>query len=430
VNPSAFANSKPHQDVMKSAGSPLLTSKDARRAPSGFLDFTAEELFIAGVVTAVVQFCTAFWYGVTPAQLDFSIFQRTTERFLEGLRMYSADAFDFTPPLFHVLLVPLAHVEPRIAFVLWTAANIALAWIVLRMVLHALPGAWPLRWVIAAWVINAAGVQMTLRLGQVSWLVALLVTCAWLSARSSRWVAAGIWMGVAIAFKPFLLVALPVFVVRKRWKTLAVCVPTIVACCGLGVVLFGWLAFTDWIGNLRGTPDPTYAMHFLNASWLGVMARARLPYLVGYVLSGLTIAVMLWRARSSGEDEAWLLLLIAAILASPVGWVYYQPMLLGPALALALSGRLPHARWVALTCFIPALSRNLFQQGPAFVAVTLGSIYFWGFLLALVGLVVRPWFEAAPSSRPFASNDVADATGDTAESAARLVPVSPSRACG
>lgn len=358
-------------------------------------DPSAKEWVIVGVVFAVVQFCTAFVYGVTPSALDFSIFLRTTERFLEGLRMYSADAFDFTPPLFHVLLLPLAHTDARLAFVAWTLANVGIAWLVFMRVVQNVPDAWPRRWMIAAWMVNAAGVQMTIRLGQVSWLVALLVTGAWLAARSSRWIPAGVWAGVAIAFKPFLLVVIPVFVVRKQWKALAVCVPTLLACCGLGVLLFGRLALTDWLGNLGATPEPTYATHFLNASWVGVTARAHLPYVLGAVFAALTICTMLWRVRSGDEDEAWLLLLITAMLASPMGWVYYQPMLLGPVVALAVRGRLVHFRWIALTCVAPPLGKTLFQTGPTIVSVTLGSVYFWGLLLAFVDLLHReplyPW---------------------------------------
>jgi hypothetical protein len=362
-------------------------------------DFSAKEAVIIGVVFAVVQFGTAFVYGVTGAALDFSIFLRTTERFVEGQRMYSADLFDFTPPLFHALLLPLVHTDPRIAFVVWTFANVIVAWVLVMKVLRVVPNAWTSRWVIAAWIVNAAGVQMAIRLGQVSWLVAAAVTCAWMAARSSRWVATGIWTGVAIAFKPFLLLALPVFVVRRQWKALAISIATVVACCGLGVVIFGWLAFADWLGNLRATPDPAYATHFLNASWLGFVARLGAPSVVASVLSAATIAVMLWRVRSSDEDEAWFLLLVAATLASPVGWVYYQPLLLGPAVALAMSGRLTRLRIVALTCVVPALSKNLFQE-PAVVAVTLGSIYFWGLLVTLVSMAFGSAVQVTTAPEP------------------------------
>ncbi len=99
---------------------------------------------------------------------------------------------------------------------------------------------------------------------------------------------------------------------------------------------------------------------------------------------------MLWRVRSSDEDTAWLLLLLAAILASPVGWVYYQPLLVGPGVALALSGRFPQFRWIAVTCVVPGLRTTLFQGSPL-VALTLGSVYFWGLLAAFVGLLRPNW---------------------------------------
>jgi hypothetical protein len=311
--------------------------------------------------------------------------------------MYSPESFDFTPPVFHVLLLPLAHVDPRLGYVIWTAFNVAIACIVFQMVLRAVPGAWTRRNLIAAWVVNAAGVQMTLRLGQVSWIVALLVTCAWIAARSSRPVAAGAWAGVAIALKPFLLLAVPVFVVRRQWKSVVSCVLTAGVSCALSALLFGQAAFADWLGNLRVVPDPVFATHFLNASWVAFVSRANGPYVVAMILSAATIMVMLWRVRTSDEDESWLLLLLAAILASPVGWVYYQPIFIGPAVALALGGRLKHLRWLALTCVVPALGKSLFQHGPMIVALTIGSVYFWGLLTVFIEGARQPECAVRPA---------------------------------
>lgn len=360
---------------------------------SGRFPFRPQEAVLAGIVTAVVQFATAFQYGIAK-ESDFAIFLRTAERFVDGRRMYSPSDVDFTPPHFHVVLLPLAHVDPGIAFVLWTTVNAVLAWMVLRLVLRGVPGAWERRWLIAGCVANAAGVQMTIRLGQVSWLVASLVTLAWLSARSSRPLASGLYAGLAIAFKPFLLVLVPVFIVRKQWRTLAGCVFTILMSLGLGVAVFGIEPLNDWVANLRLTPDPSYVTHFLNASWAGVVMRGHLPYAMVSMLAAATILVMLWHARSSDEDKAWLLAGIAALLASPVGWIYYQPVLLGPAVAVALSGRLTHVRWIVLASVIPGLSRTAFQQSGVVVALTLGSIYFWSFFAVFTQLV-RP--AAAPA---------------------------------
>jgi hypothetical protein len=64
--------------------------------------------------------------------------------------------------------------------------------------------------------------------------------------------------------------------------------------------------------------------------------------------------------------------------------VYYQPIFVGPAVALALGGRLKHLRWVVLTCVIPGLGKNLFQHGPMIVALTIGSVYFWGLLTVFI----------------------------------------------
>ncbi len=355
----------------------------------GLFAFTPKEAVIVGLAAAVVQVGKAI-ARVSPADVDFAIFHLTTQRFLNGVRMYSGEHVDFTPPLFHALIWPLATLDARSAFIVWTLANLALAWLVMRIILHEVPDVWARHryWMLAACVVNAAGVQATLRLGQVSWLVAIMIACAWRAARSSRWAAVGCWTGLAIAFKPFLLLALPVFLVRRRWTAVAVCLPAIALSCFIGIAVFGWTSFTDWIGNLRTVPGPKYLTYFLNASWPGVAARAHLPPIFAIVGSGVLVAVLLWRVRFANEDDSWLLLLIASLLVSPLGWIYYQPMLIGPALAVVISGRIPHPWWFTAAWMFPPIGRTFLQQESVAVAVSLGSIYFWGLFAAFVVLAI------------------------------------------
>ena len=352
-----------------------------------FSTFTARHGVVVGVVLVAVQFGAAYAYGIK-AETDFSIFQRTTERFVRGLPMYSPDFVDFTPPLFHAFLLPLVHVPPPLAFALWTVIGVAVATLVFLSVIRTVPGAWQRRWIIGAWIVNLAGVQMTVRLGQVSWLVAFLLTRAWISARDGRWTSTGVWGGLAIALKPFLLVILPVMAIRQQWKAMAVSVLTTAMCSLLGILCFGRPAFADWLHNLQLVPDPVYATHFLNASWAGFIARAAAPYWIGNAASAATIALVLLRVKTWDEDRTWFIVGVSALLASPVGWIYYYPMLLGPAVALAVDGRISHLGWLGFTSFFPPLSGSLFQGEAKIIAMTFGSVYFWGLLVAFVSTVV------------------------------------------
>jgi len=368
----------------------------ASDAGSGFFDFSANEAIVIGLVTSIVQFSMAFVRGIS-AETDFAIFQATAARFAAGQRMYSASSTDFTPPIFHVLLLPLAHLDPRIGFILWTLANVAVACLVVTIVLRSVPVAPWRRAAVVALVTNAAGVQMTIRLGQVSWIAALIVTLAWVDLRSGRHTTAGAWAGVAIALKPFLLLAIPVFVVRRQWKALATCILAILTSCLLSIGVFGELAFADWIQTLRAVPDPDYATHFLNASWVALTSRAHLPYFVGLSCSAATVGTMLWLVRTRNEDETWMLLLTGALLACPMGWVYYQPILLGPVVALAMAGRLTPLGLIVIVSVVPALNKDLFQHGSVLVALTIGSVYFWSFATLFVR---SAWMSATPSGRP------------------------------
>jgi hypothetical protein len=125
---------------------------------------------------------------------------------------------------------------------------------------------------------------------------------------------------------------------------------------------------------------------------------ARAPEALGLALSAATVLAMLWRVRTSDADEMWFLAVLASLLASPVEWVYYQPLLLGPGVALALSGRLSSVRWMAPAWVFPALNATMFERGPILVSISLGSIYFWGFALMFAGLLLRT--SARVSIRP------------------------------
>src|SRR5262249_52442499 len=52
-------------------------------------------------------------------------------------------------------------------------------------------------------------------------------------------------------------------------------------------------------------------------------------------------------ARNGDVDRAWVLGLLASLLASPLGWLYYLPFVAGPLLAMARRGDLSPRAWIA-----------------------------------------------------------------------------------
>ena len=236
-----------------------------------------------------------------------------------------------------------------------------------------------------------------------SWYLALLVTLGWRAARHGRWPAAGWWLGLAIGLKPFLLLFLPILVIRGRWLTACVSLVTAGGSVLAGAAIFGWPAVASWLALLRTAPPMAQVGYFINASWLAVVARTGLPLALGAAGSTVIIVATLIAARRADEDRAWLLTIVGALLASPLGWIYYTPLIIGPLVVLARSGGLPSwSWWLWPLLAFPPFSRYAFQQ-VRLISLLPGSMYTWGF----VGLWIAALWSRVDQRRTCASSEPA-----------------------
>jgi len=252
-------------------------------------------------------------------------------------------------------------------------------------------------------VLLCAGTGAVVHLGQVGWIVALITTLAWGAARHSRWRAAGLWLGCAAALKPFLLLFFLVLLVRRRWRALWFAAVAFAASIAIGAGVFGADALRDWIALLGAGAPPGQMSYFINASLPAILVRAGMAGSVA-LGSGLLVAVVsVWATRTIEEDLAWVIGLTCAILASPLGWIYYVPLLAAPLAGAATEGRLPGSTWrIWPLLAFPAFSRALFQSTPM-LAVSAGSLYSWALLL-LCAASVRAGGPATGTKPPGSAN--------------------------
>lgn len=353
--------------------------------PTTWRDETLTQAGIIGGALLLAHLVRALG-ALDPDHLDFSIFYIAARGWLHGEPLYSpqwpSPLVNYNPPHFHLLVLPLAALPLPAAFLAWTAGSGVLAALTARLAIHESGAEWTRhdRLVLIAGILTSAGVGAALRLGQLSWYLAVMMTLAWRSARRGSWLACGAWLGLSIGLKPFLLLFLPVLVIRGRWVAAGVSLLAAAGSIVAGGIVFGWPALEAWLTLLRTSAPPHQTVYFINASWTAVVSRSGLPLVLAALGSFAIAAVTILTARTADEDRAWLLTTVAALLASPLGWIYYTPLLLGPLVALAHEGRLPAWAWRLwpLLAF-PSFSRDAFQWAPLF-AVSLGSIYAWGFL--------------------------------------------------
>ena len=347
---------------------------DTRRASH---DDTA--LVIMGVLAACMTAYGVYaFYAVGMDRSDFYLFYRSGEAWSRGQTLYPLDENpNLNPPLaIAALFAPLALLPYVLAQTVWLAAGVvslAASTLAVKRALDLNPR--QTMWVLAIVNITHAAFLVWLQ-GQVTWLLLYPLTQAWLALRSGRLSAAGLWLAPAIAVKPILALlalALPVPV----WVVAGITSASVSA---LGVVWTGWPAWATW---LRVGSDVSWLSWPPNASLWGIAARVQSGTLKGLRMAdldpaatGAVVAALLigWLivVRVRHADRRFALALLWMVLASPLGWIYYLPLAIGPFVATWPASR---GVWLIVACTAIPFHMIQFWFAAPLVVRTLGCAY-------------------------------------------------------
>jgi alpha-1,2-mannosyltransferase len=319
--------------------------------------------------------------------------------------------WNMNPPHFHALLWPFVYLPIDPAFLIWAVLNVALSAVAVVAIAREIP----IRGHATAWFL---GIALTLIsepilawfvTGQLTGILFAAVTWIWVAIRRGRWTAAAIAIGLVCSVKPFLGPLGLYLMIRRQWRATLVAGLTLVLAFALGFLVFGIQAHRDWLTALRAVQ---WTGAVMNASVYGLVSRtwaldafstSRPATQVAGALSALILVVGVnasWRTKD--DDRALLILLATSLLASPLGWVYYLPIVIGPMLALAVSGRSNWWACVALVClFFPHFL--LWPYPSRLFAFTAGSTYTWSLIMLWVA-AIRPVRRGggATNIQPFA----------------------------
>ncbi|GJL49714.1 MAG: hypothetical protein NPIRA01_09410 [Nitrospirales bacterium] len=343
--------------------------------------------------------------------------------------------WNLNPPHFHVLLLPLALMPESWSLLLWTIANVLALIVTLTLIKQELKLALSLNQKRLCMIggLGFAGTGAHLVTGQLSFLLALPITLAWIHGRNGRWTQAGLLLGIIASIKPFLLIFLPYILLKREFKAVGTFISVFIANFLIGVAIFGIEPHVAWLQCLT---EVNWHWTVMNASLWGSLTRAfaenpmftpavhaefliiPLWSLFAAMIAGAAFWISVRDSSSCATDRAFAILLFSAILISPLGWIYYLFFLLGPLTALISrwSNRLQRHMWQeyllqhkmrTLLLFggisgllVPLIGINLFQPN-SLATLTLGSIYFWSTLM-LWGCLVVDW--AVDNHRPTQSH--------------------------
>jgi alpha-1,2-mannosyltransferase len=357
---------------------------------------------------------------------DFGKFYYSARAFLEGRDMYAPSPatnlrfeeapdlqmLNMNPPHFHALVLPFAVLQPARAVALWMGVSLFALMLSLLLIVRELRVDWTPTRLLATvlGVLAFAGTQTFFVTGQLSMLLLLAITICWLKARRGRWSTAGAWLGACISVKPFLLIFVAYLLGARRFRALAVALVTVALCFAAGLLVFGVGAYQSWYRALGQSGD--WAWTAMNASTFGFFRRAfdvqpivtplvEKPQLVKFwmpaagLIGLVTLAAAFADRTASATDRAFALLLVAATLMSPLGWIYYVTLAAGPVAALALRPRRerqgPLSRALVAGCIVgfawPLPLVGAFQP-HRWATLVIASMYFWATLSLWIWLVI------------------------------------------
>lgn len=305
---------------------------------------------------------------------------------------------NLNPPISALLFQVFDLAPIEVSFRVWSWISlacyiVALALLVLRYAPN-LEGV-----VVALWAFALAGALDTFYLGQIYMPLVLATVGAWLLLERGQWLWAGILIGLVVSLKVNFLVWPVLLLLAGHWRPVLAAAVTALIIAAIPVAVFGPDIYVQWLKLVAS--DGERAIFLTNASLAGLFARIGLQT-AGTLLGGVLLLGLAgwayWRKPSALRASAFGL--VAALLASPLGWIHYTLFLL-PVL-LSNWNRKPMWLVAALLAIPVPLILGQFGTPPA-NQFTIGSVYSWALLLCFGVLV---WAELAdggagsPSSLP------------------------------
>ena len=314
-----------------------------------------------GAPLLLVAACFAMALAVAPqpgsTTTDFLIFHQSGHQFLNGADPYfpfvAHRGPNLNPPWVVAMMAPLSMAALSTAVVVWWVISFACFFASMALIAHTLRQLDIVALASAVLVTQAAFANV--RLGQVAWPIMLLITAAWHAQRRGRAVRCGACLGMAVSWKPFLLVFIALLVWQRQWRGVVTAVAVAVGLFALGWFIAGSSTFRSWLAVLQLVG---WEELLLNTSGRALIGRAlTLPSLIeahttplivapryvpaawSVIIGLLCGAAAVRLSRTGNVDVAWAALGLLALLVSPIGWVHYVPIVSGPLAGALLADR-------------------------------------------------------------------------------------------
>ncbi len=298
------------------------------------------------LVLGLVVFSLLFLFKVKDEMIDFEVNYKAGQRIRQGETLYRVEdghyQFKYSP-FSSLLYIPLSYLPLDVAKGIWYFIVLIstgfLLYVSQRLLLSAGKKAWILP--ILTFLILSRYFLRELQLGQINTLIAfLLILMIWLLNRdekhSSSWgeKSAGLVWGLSMGLKPYSLIFLPYFLIRKKWQALGFGLFFLAFSLLIPSLFYGFRGnfkvLEEWQTSLsKSTPFLLDSQDNISiiAFFMKRTGNLKLSiYLYGFVLIALALFLLYVILKGLKMNRALLLdcaiLLVLIPLVSPLGWDY------------------------------------------------------------------------------------------------------------
>jgi hypothetical protein len=363
------------------------------------------------VVTALLILGAIYILHVRKDMTDFEVCYKGGQRILDGETIYRQSdghlQYKYSPPS-ALFFAPFALFPLEAAKIFWYILEcvflVGISILSLRLIPNGIKN--PAGTLIWTYLIMLKLLAREFELGQVNLLILFLLTLAVYLSLLKKGKAAGLAWGASLFFKPYALVMLPYFLIKKKFVPIASGLALFAVGLAAPATIYGFkgtiTVLEEWTATLAVSTRGLLTSYD-NASLYGFLLKA-LPEAspgiagIGLGLAGLILALaLLWLIGLGGKapasqkpevlESAFLFILIP--LFSPLGWNYnYLYSLLAVMMIVNTFPGFPFALKIVLVFNFAVIGTSLVEiwGRPLFHFYTAHALVAVNFLLVLCAL--------------------------------------------
>lgn len=257
---------------------------------------------------------------------------------------------NLNPPAMIAIVKSIANFEYRKAWLIYSIASLICAAASVIIISRKCPSSWIMgRINLSVLYFSYYPCIANIEYGQVAFIILLLLVISWVLFEDKKEKTTGFIVGIIVGLKPFVALFALSFLAARRFKLLVAMFIGFSATILFGGLAVGFSYYKEYISILR---DVNWFASSWNASFYGFYTRlfggAEGSSLFNNPILGknllliscvMVVSLLLWRINSVSKnknsnpdlgDSIYALTTPAMLLVSPLGWLYYFPLLIVP----------------------------------------------------------------------------------------------------